>query len=202
VLVGQQVLHCLCSHPTPPSFDDGQTSTHGVKTSSPAAKADWNGLRNHDEIRFFADYVDPTRSAYIYDDQERQAAGNQKPTSPRGGLAAGARFVLLGDQNADPVDGNSSFSPIQQVLEHPLFLRIPAPTSPGAEEQVDRRRQERAAKTARFNLRADYVLPSKAGMQFHQGAVFWPTREDALSHLIDASDHHLVWTDLSLTPVP
>jgi hypothetical protein len=58
---------------------------------------DRNGRRNHDEIRFWADYVTPGKtSAYIYDD-----AGQQ------GGLAPGDRFVIAGDQNADPLDGDS-----------------------------------------------------------------------------------------------
>ena len=39
-------LHLLCAHPTPPVFDGPE---------------DRNGRRNHDEIRFWADYVDPTK---------------------------------------------------------------------------------------------------------------------------------------------
>ena len=47
------ILHLLCSHATPPVFDGPE---------------DRNGKRNHDEIRFWADYVDPDNSNYIYDD--------------------------------------------------------------------------------------------------------------------------------------
>lgn len=92
VSVDGEELHCLCSHPTPPVFDDG-TATEYPSTEV----ADWNGLRNHDEIRFWADYVDPSKSSYIYDD-----------TGVTGGLNAGDKFVLLGDQNADPIDGDST----------------------------------------------------------------------------------------------
>ena len=48
VEVGGNTLHVLASHPTPPTFD-------GVE--------DRNGLRNHDEIRFWADYVTPGTTA-------------------------------------------------------------------------------------------------------------------------------------------
>ncbi|MBZ0171700.1 MAG: endonuclease/exonuclease/phosphatase family protein, partial [Phycisphaerales bacterium] len=67
-----EVVHFLCSHPTPPAFD------------GPEAR---NKKRNHDEIRFWADYVD--NAAYITDDKKQP-----------GGLPAGAHFVILGDLNA------------------------------------------------------------------------------------------------------
>src|SRR5919109_3319280 len=43
-------VHFLVSHPTPPVFDGPE---------------DRNGRRNHDEIRFWADYISPARSSYI-----------------------------------------------------------------------------------------------------------------------------------------
>ena len=51
--VSGQTVHVLCSHPTPPVFDGPE---------------DRNGRRNHDEIRFWADYVTPGQDGYIYDD--------------------------------------------------------------------------------------------------------------------------------------
>ena len=42
VRVGRETVHVLAAHPTPPSFDGAE---------------DRNGLRNHDEIRLWADYV-------------------------------------------------------------------------------------------------------------------------------------------------
>jgi endonuclease/exonuclease/phosphatase family metal-dependent hydrolase len=185
VLVEGQTIHVLCAHPTPPSFDDGTTTAHSLKTQSPATHADWNGLRNHDEIRLLADYIDPARSGYLYDD-----AGE------RGGLEAGARFVIVGDLNADPVDGSSAFGAIRQLLEHPLINADLTPRSDGAEEQVRREMQRRETKTARFNMRADYVLPSRAGLVTIQSGVFWPTRSDPLYPLLEASDHRCVWVDM------
>ena len=45
----------------------------------------------------------------IYDDSGRH--GRLKP---------GERFVIAGDQNSDPVDGDSVEGAIQQLIEHPL----------------------------------------------------------------------------------
>ena len=78
VKVAGRAVHMLASHPTPPVFDGPE---------------DRNGTRNHDEIRFWSDYVLPFRGRYIYDDEGR-----------RGGLRFGRSFVVLGDLNADPSD--------------------------------------------------------------------------------------------------
>ena len=65
--------------------------------------------RNFDEIRFWADYITPGGSGYIYDDE-----------GAYGGLKPGELFVIAGDQNSDPLDGDSIPGSIQQLLEHPL----------------------------------------------------------------------------------
>jgi hypothetical protein len=88
--VDGRTVHFLTSHPTPPSFDGAE---------------DRNGIRNHDEIRFWGDYVDPARGGYVYDDRGR-----------RGGLEQGERFVIAGDQNSDPADGDSVAGAPQQIL--------------------------------------------------------------------------------------
>ena len=91
--VGRKTVHFLVSHPTPPVFDGPE---------------DRNGTRNFDEIRFWADYVRPGASRYVYDDDGR-----------RGGLRPGAFFVIAGDQNSDPLDGDSIPGAAQQLLENP-----------------------------------------------------------------------------------
>ena len=48
-------------------------------------------------------------------------------------------------------------------------------------------------------LRLDYVLPS-TGLGLIDSGVFWPTRTDPASALADASDHHLVWVDVTIEP--
>jgi len=65
-----------------------------------------------------------SRSAYIYDD-----AGNY------GGLKPGSLFVIAGDQNSDPFDGDSVPGAAQQLLENPKVNAKVTPASPGG---VDR----------------------------------------------------------------
>ncbi|MCY1139176.1 endonuclease/exonuclease/phosphatase family protein [Actinoplanes sp. Pm04-4] len=196
IRVGGRTLHYLVSHPTPPTFDGPE---------------DRNGRRNHDEIRFWADYVTPgKRSAYIYDDKGR-----------RGGLKPGQAFVIAGDQNADPNDGDSYDHAINQLLTHPLINTRTTPSSAGAAEAATLQgganhthtgnpRYDTAdfADTAPGNLRADYVLPRK-GLKVTGSGVFWPVQANPLSRLsgvydpiwapvngFPTSDHRLVWLDL------
>ena len=63
--VGGTTVHFLVSHPTPPVFDDPPFFPAGV---------DFNGRRNFDEIRLWADYVTPGAGGYIYDDDGVAAA--------------------------------------------------------------------------------------------------------------------------------
>lgn len=205
VVVNGEVVHCLISHPTPPVFDDGETLTHSLVTGTAATKADWNGLRNYDEIRFWADYVDPAKNGYIYDDAHLNntgtgAAGNPLYTgTPTGGLPAGARFIVMGDQNADPVDGDTSFDSILPLLNSTLVDSSVAPTSTGAAADVPGSFSNRATKTSDFNLRADYVLPSAAGFETAaQAGCYWPVSTDLTYHLLGASDHRSVWIDLAI----
>jgi hypothetical protein len=191
VLVGGKVVHTLVSHPTPPVFDGPE---------------DRNGTRNHDEIRFWSDYVLSSRSGYIYDDD-----------GERGGLERGARFVIMGDQNADPFDGDSVAGAAQQLLDNPRVNTSLTPTSPGGPEQAVLQggvnlthRGDPAFDTADFvdvpgpgNLRADYVLPSK-NLKLLDGAVFWPLSTDPLFRLVGVfpfptSDHRLVWVDVRVS---
>jgi len=191
LIVGGEVVHFLVSHPTPPVFDGPE---------------DRNGLRNADEIRFWADYVRPGRRGdYIYDDAGR-----------RGGLERGARFVIAGDQNSDPLDGDSVPGAAQQLLEHPRVDAAFAPRSAGAVEASALQgganlthRGDPAFDTADFadgapgNLRVDYVLPSRRGLKARDGFVFWPPSGDPLSRLtgvfpFPTSDHRLVALDVEV----
>ncbi|WP_040159866.1 endonuclease/exonuclease/phosphatase family protein [Nigerium massiliense] len=192
IRVGGKTVHFLTSHPTPPVFDGPE---------------DRNGRRNFDEIRFWSDYVTGGRAArYIYDDQGR-----------RGGLDRGARFVVAGDQNSDPRDGDSLPGAINQLLDNRRVNDSRTPTSNGGPEAS--RLQGLANLThrtpARFdtadfgdaigssgNLRADYVLPSR-NLPIKASGIFWPTLSDPLSRLtgvypFPSSDHRLVWVDVRL----
>jgi hypothetical protein len=188
VQIGRRIVHFLVSHPTPPVFDGPE---------------DRNGTRNHDEIRFWADYVSPgARSAYVYDD-----AGG------RGGLAPGALFVIAGDQNSDPLDGDSIPGSAQLLLEHPLVNTSLTPTSEGAVEanalqgginlnHLGDPKFDTAdfSDSAPGNLRADYVLP-RIGLRMTDAGVFWPLQADPLFRLtgvfpFPSSDHRAVWIDV------
>jgi hypothetical protein len=191
-------VHFLVSHPTPPVFDGPE---------------DRNGTRNHDEIRFWADYVTPGAGRYIYDDRGR-----------RGGLGRREHFVIAGDQNADPFDGDSTEDAILQLLDNPRINTGMTPTSPGGPEQSalqgganDAHVGNPAFDTADFadtapgNLRADYVLPDR-GTRIVGSFVFWPRSDDPLFPLVGlfdpallpdgngfpSSDHRLVAVDVKV----
>ncbi|WP_225890063.1 esterase-like activity of phytase family protein [Indioceanicola profundi] len=182
VEVDGEVVHILAAHPTPPTFDGPE---------------DRNGRRNHDEIRFWDDYVTSYDGGYIYDDQGKF-----------GGLEPNARFVILGDYNADPVDGDSVPGAVQQLLGNPAIDVSHQPDSKGgivdADDAVNRGHLGNPAlDTADFgeplgNLRVDYVLPSRDGFQYLDGGVYWPAPGEPGADLLDASDHRLVYADLKL----
>jgi 3-phytase/alkaline phosphatase D len=190
ILIDGKTVHFLTSHPTAPVFDGPE---------------DRNGTRNFDEIRFWADYIIPSRSGYIYDDN-----------GVYGGITPGDPFVIAGDQNSDPFDGDSIPGAIQQLLDHPLVNTKVTPDSEGGPEQAmlqddnnDFHVSDPAFDTADFaeaifggpgNLRADYVLPRKQ-LQIFDAGVFWPLQDDPLFSLVGtfpfpSSDHRLVWVDV------
>lgn len=181
-------VHCLCAHPTPPVFDGPE---------------DRNGTRNHDELRFWSDYVLPWSSRYIRDDKGR-----------RGGLDFGDRFVILGDYNADPFDGDSTAKAASWLTLNPFINTKRTPSSDGGPEAARLQGQANANHvgaprfdTADFsdatpgNLRVDYALPSW-NMRLKSAAVFWPVQADPLARLtgdgttIVSSDHRMTWVDV------
>jgi hypothetical protein len=201
IVIGGKTVHFLVSHPTPPVFDGAE---------------DRNGRRNHDEIRLWADYVTPGKSAYIYDDE-----------GTHGGLKPGELFVIAGDQNSDPLDGDSIPGSIQQLTEHPVVNAKVTPDSEGAVEATALQggantshesdpRFDTAdfADTAPGNLRADYVLPRR-NLQLVDAGVFWPLQSSPLFRLtgvfdpvnwgavggFPTSDHRSVWIDVTVPSV-
>jgi hypothetical protein len=181
--IGGKCVHFLVCHPTPPVFDGAE---------------DRNGRRNHDEIRLFADYVDPQRGAYLYDD-----AGQ------RGGLTADEPFIIAGDLNSDPLDGTAVPGAIAQLLDHPRIQGRLVPTSAGgaaaAREQGGANAVQKgdpARDTSDFadetagNLRVDYVLPS-VELKVVGSGIYWPEPGTPGSELVGASDHRLVWADVA-----
>ena len=181
-----RLVHVLASRPAAPTGDGPE---------------DRNGMRNADEIGFWADYVAGTDTDWIVDD----AGGT-------GGLAPATAFVIAGDLSSDPTDGDSVAGAVDQVLALDQ-VQDPAPASEGAVEAavaqgLANRTQagDPALDTADLdddtlgNLRTDYVLPYD-GFDVVDAGVFWPSRDDELARLVTlqplaSSDHRLVWVDL------
>lgn len=152
-------IHILASHPTPPVFDGPE---------------DRNGRRNHDEIRFWGEFL--AGADWIVDDRGR-----------RGGLAPDAHFVIVGDLNADPRGGDSLDNPVGRwLLQNPRLGPDPAPSSETMMPKLD------PLDTARFGLRVDYALPAatlsvvSSGMRRSEGP----------------SDHFPVWIDIQVPAKP
>jgi len=162
--VDGETVHLLAAHPTPPVFDGGE---------------DRNGLRNHDEIRLWADYVLPGAGGYLYDDD-----------GTPGGIGEDVRFVICGDYNADPSEGDSVDFAIHQLTENPAIDASIIPVGASG-----------SAITSSFGLRVDYVLPSVAGFDLQGGEIFWPSSGQLGANLVGVSDHRLVWMDLKLVPL-
>jgi endonuclease/exonuclease/phosphatase family metal-dependent hydrolase len=185
ITVGEQTLHIVAAHPTPPAFDGPE---------------DRNGRRNHDEIRLLRELLSDENRHWLSDD--RGAVG---------GLPVHSAFVVCGDLNADPVDGSSYRHAIQRLLTHP-HIQNPNPISVGGRQATGRQggineqhKGDPAQDTADFsdrqvgNLRVDYVLPSQ-NLQVVAAGIFWPAEDDRHFELMNCSDHRLVWVDVQMTP--
>ncbi|MEM9345720.1 MAG: endonuclease/exonuclease/phosphatase family protein [Planctomycetota bacterium] len=177
-------VNLLASHPTPPVFDGTE---------------DRNGRRNFDEIGLWL------RVIASYDWSKSGQSKRGVNSDPDG-------FIILGDLNADPNDGESIPGAIDQLLDHAAVNASIIPTSEGGVEAARLQagknlthRSEPAADTADFpdgdrgpgNLRVDYVLPS-IDLNVVGSGVYWPTSDDPHAYLNKASDHKLVWIDVRL----
>ena len=137
---------------------------------------DANGLRNKDELLLWVQHF-----------------GDQP-------------FVLAGNANLDPVDGDGLTQAMAQMLAHPRLID-PLPRSAGGVVAADPGQAgDPSLDTADWpddrpgNLRVSYVLPS-AEWQVVDAGVFWPAPDDPLADLLGpdglaAGPHRLVWVDL------
>ncbi|MGY3438722.1 MULTISPECIES: endonuclease/exonuclease/phosphatase family protein [unclassified Marinovum] len=139
---------------------------------------DRNGRRNHDEVLFWRQYLD----------------GGFGPVP--------AHFVLMGNANLDPSDGEGRHDAIRMLLADPR-LQDTQPADPAAiAEDNPAQTGDPALDTANWNdpvpgnLRVDYVLPS-AGLQVIDSGTLWPAPG---SRAAEASRHALVWVDLEWPP--
>lgn len=180
---GDEVIHLLLSHPTPPVFDVGK-----------------NKAQNAAEVDFWHQYIQD--KSFFYDDNGRT-----------GGLAAGEHFVIMGDQNLDPVDGDG-ISRVMQALHNDALLNQNVmngslyPSSNGASEHASDNaltHPQPSHITSTFGLGVDYVMPS-ATLDVTDSGVYWSASyEDGRKLFNDArigkygngkdvsSDHRMVW---------
>ncbi|MEP3055932.1 endonuclease/exonuclease/phosphatase family protein [Ascidiaceihabitans sp.] len=128
---------------------------------------DRNGRRNHDEIIFWQQYLD--------------GAYGDAPTD---------RFIVIGDANLDPLDGDGLKPAIRSLLRDPR-LQDPSPTGAAGTDTAD------WSDPSPGNLRVGYILPS-ADWKVVDRSVMWPWPDDAFWEVVqEASRHRLVWVDLN-----
>ncbi|MEE2860127.1 MAG: endonuclease/exonuclease/phosphatase family protein [Pseudomonadota bacterium] len=142
-------------------------------SATPPAFEDRNVARNHDEAAFWL---------------------GRLPQAP---------FIVIGNLNLDPTDGDGDASALEAMLQ---VTQDPAPrgdwqppqTGPNAGHRGDP-----ALDTAEYdrppgNLRLDYVLPAQ-GMRVVGSGVVWPAPDDPLAEAVATASHRrLVWVDLDL----
>lgn len=150
-----------------------------------------NARRNHDEVRFWSLLLD-----------------GRLPFAP-----PEPPFVILGDSNLDPNDGDGMNAAMRRLLDHPA-LQDPRPLGAGGAAADDgplnaAHTGDPALDTTHWpqsdgpgNLRVDYVLPS-ADLEVVDAGVFWPAPGSPQHALLGrgeaaASRHRLVWVDIAL----
>ena len=147
---------------------------------------DLNGLRGADELALWRAVLDG-----------------------RLGPAPAARFVVLGNANLDPADGEGLRGDMVAFLADPR-LQDPGPASEGGSAAADPgQRGDPALDTSDWpaagdggpgNLRVTYVLPS-ADWRVEGAGVVWPAPGEALAEAAAlAGPHRLVWVDLAISP--
>lgn len=145
---------------------------------------DRNGRRNHDEAALWNRLLDG-------------ALPFPAPAGP---------FVLAGDANLDPVDGDGRPEALNALLVDPR-LTNPRPGSAGGAAADGAQKGDPALDTTDWpealpddpgNLRVDYVLPS-ADLTVTASGVYWPKLgEPGAEAAAAASAHRLVWVEVEL----
>ncbi|MEJ6399264.1 endonuclease/exonuclease/phosphatase family protein [Yoonia sp. 208BN28-4] len=165
--------------------DGGQITLLAFSASPPVfdGPEDRNGLRNRDELMLWSHVLDS-----VYGPAPEQ-------------------FVVLGNSNLDPVDGDGYADAMAAFLSDPR-LQDPAPRSDGGALAADAPHGgDPATDTADWpdtgpgNLRVSYVLPS-ANLTVTGAGVFWPAPDTADADLLGSDGlatgaHRLVWVDIA-----
>ena len=138
---------------------------------------DRNGRRNHDEVAFWL----------------RLLAGELPFAAPQ------PPFVLLGQTNLDPADGEGRREAVTALLRHPA-LQDPAPRG-SAMRSDPGQSGDPALDTALYpdlgGLRVEVILPS-ADLAVTGAAVVWPPPDDPLAPALEAASRHRpLWVELA-----
>ena len=140
-----------------------------------------NGKRNHDEVRLIADYI--SNKDYIYSDD-----------GEKGGLNKNSKFVVMGDMNANPGE-KENYQAANLLLDHDRINSNPLPVSMGGLEVGPGARHN-----TQENMLLDYVLPSK-NLNLLGSAVMrpgvGPNAMEFIKTVKEASDHNMVWIEIS-----
>jgi Endonuclease/Exonuclease/phosphatase family len=139
---------------------------------------DRNGRRNHDEAAFWRLMLD-----------------GKLPMPP-----PDVPFILLGDANLDPADGDGRREGIVALLSHPALQDVAQKGTHGRVESDQT--GDPALDTVLYDtlggLRLDMVLPS-ARLAVTGAGVLWPPDGTPLAaDLATASRHYPVWVDITL----
>lgn len=178
---GIQRLHTSGAYEIPLLLPDGRSLRLLTYYASPPVfdgPEDRNGRRNHDETAFWL----------------RLLAGDLPFAVPE------PPFVILGQSNADPSDGDGRPDAIRALLKHPA-LQDPAPKGTHARAEPDQR-GDPALDTALYGglggLRVEVLLPS-ANLTVTSSGVLWPPASDPLAATLAlASRHRPLWVDAAL----
>ncbi len=138
---------------------------------------DRNGRRNHDESALWLHYL----------------AGELPFAAPQ------PPFVLLGQTNLDPADGEGRREAVTALLRHPA-LQDPAPRG-SAMRSDPGQSGDPALDTALYpdlgGLRVEVILPS-ADLAVTGAAVVWPPPDDPLAPALEAASRHRpLWVELA-----
>jgi hypothetical protein len=151
-----------------------------------------NPYRNHDELRALRLFLD----------------GELAGVEP---LPAGAKFMIIGDLNADPDDGDRLPGAIAQVLSHPDVVNH-FPAGSGTKGNNGQFNSYLGGcglddgsvvedPTARFQLQLDYLLPSQSIGEPSDSLLFFPdyqTAREDFDLACRASDHRFLYVDVEL----
>ncbi|WP_262695962.1 endonuclease/exonuclease/phosphatase family protein [Kordiimonas aquimaris] len=193
---GTKTINVLLSHPTPSGFDKA---------------SDNNKLRNSQEIEFWLRYIEG--SEFIYDDEGKY-----------GGFS-GKSFVIMGDLNADAIQGTGSqagYNGIRKLMNNKRVNHSVsqatgkfAPNSQGAAEALNPASSWSGIhpypeiRSAVFGSRVDYSVPS-SDLEVIDAGTYWQP-EGAEGRLLFndprvgrgdsksiSSDHRYVWSKVKV----